>query len=183
MAILNNILSKTLFIVFVFFLSVAASAQQRPLSEDALLALYTFNFAKFTEWPVTSFQTHDASFNLCVLGENPFGIAAARIEGKPIKSHKLNLKHFPRVAVLKDCHLLFISRSEEWRLDAILQALNAAPILTVSNIPDFANRGGMIELEKVEQRILFTINPAAVERSDLRISSKLLELARIIGKS
>ena len=156
-------------------------AQQKTPDAYALMAVYTYNFAKFTEWPPHSLDPPDTPFNLCILGEDPFGIALAKIEGKQIKRHALRIKHYPRVAVIAGCHIVFISRSEDWRLDAILSDLRNTPVLTVSDIPDFARRGGMIALQTVAQKVHFSINPAAVARAGLRLSSKLLELAKIVS--
>ncbi|MFO1351639.1 MAG: YfiR family protein [Gammaproteobacteria bacterium] len=145
-----------------------------------LMALYTYNFAKFTTWPARGQAPPDAPLNLCVLGEDPFGTALTNIEGQRVQNRSLAVKRFPRVALLGDCHIVFVSRSEQWRLDAILNNLAALPILTVSDIPDFSKRGGMITLVLADQKLRFDINAAAVERSGLKLSSKLLELARIV---
>jgi hypothetical protein len=75
---------------------------------------------------------------------------------------------------------LFISRSEEWRLEVILKDLESLPILTVSDIPDFCQRGGMITLDVINQRVRFSINPQTAAQAQLKLSSKLLELAQIV---
>ena len=148
----------------------------------ALMALYTYNFAKFTKWPAQSFASEDAPLDLCVLGEDPFGTALAKVDTQKVRGHPLRIKLFPRVAVVSGCHIVFISRSEDWRLEQILASLQNASILTISDIPDFSERGGMITLTTVNNRIRFLINPEAVGRADLTLSSKLLELAQIIDK-
>jgi hypothetical protein len=147
----------------------------------ALMAVYVQNFAKFTTWPASSFADPDAALNICVLGEDPFGIALAKVDGSKVRSHALRIKHYPRVVVISGCHIVFVSRSEDWRLEQILQDLAGAPILTVSDIPEFSQQGGMITLLTVDRRLRFAINPAAVARGGLKLSSKLLELAQIVG--
>lgn len=161
--------------------SGSAQAQQRTPDEYALMAVYTYNFAKFTEWPSGSLSTPSAPLNFCILGEDPFGVALTKIEGKQVKRHQLRIKRYPRVAIISGCHIVFISRSEDWRLEAILQDLASSPVLTVSDIPDFAQRGGMIALKTVKQKVRFSINPAIAARAGLRLSSKLLELAQIVS--
>lgn len=179
MALLNA-MKITAFVVFITFLSKPLQAPGAVSDEYALMALYTYNFAKFTDWPSTSFAASDAPLNFCILGDDPFGMALVKIEGKNIKRHLLRIKHYPRVAVISACHIVFISRSEHARLQAILQALAGRPILTVSDIPDFARHGGMIGLETVAKRVRFSINSAAVSRAGLKLSSKLLELAQTV---
>ena len=108
-------------------------------------------------------------------------MALAKVEGSKVRNHAMQIKHYPRVAVISGCHIVFISRSERWRLEKILQDLTGAPILTVSDIPEFSQQGGMITLLTVDRRLRFAINPVAVSRAGLKLSSKLLELAQIVG--
>lgn len=156
------------------------SADNSKLDEYALMAIYAYNFAKFTQWPSTSFATTDAPLNFCVLGADPFGIALAKVEGKRVRGHPVRIKRYPRVAVVSGCHIVFVSRSEQWRLDRIVRDLRTASTLTVSDIPDFSRRGGMITLAVVDRKVRFAINPSVVVRAGLKLSSKLLELARIV---
>ncbi|MEZ5592064.1 MAG: YfiR family protein [Gammaproteobacteria bacterium] len=157
-----------------------AGGQEKRSDVYAVMAVYTYNFAKFTHWPPASIPVSGSSLNLCLLGEDPFGMSLSQLEGKTVKNHTLHIRRYPRVAVLADCHIVFVSRSEDWRLDTILRELAQAPILTVSDIPDFARRGGMIALQIVEQRVRFSINTAATAQAGLQLSSKLLELAQIV---
>ncbi len=52
----------------------------------------------------------------------------------------------------------------------------------VSRIPDFAQSGGTIELFRKEGRVRFIINLDAARHSRLEISSRLLNLAEIVGQ-
>jgi hypothetical protein len=76
-----------------------------------------------------------------------------------------------------------VSASEEGRLGAIFSIAKRAGALTVSDIPRFAERGGMIEFINREDRIRFTVNIASIEDARLTVSSELLKVAaRIIRK-
>lgn len=145
-----------------------------------LMAVYLYNFAKFTRWPAASFKTPEASLKLCVLGQNPFGVALDEISHKTVKTRPLNIKYFPRVAVVSDCHILFISRSERQRLAPILADIEGRPILTVSDIEGFTDRGGMIGLRLEDRLLRFVINLEPARLAGLRLSSKLLELASAV---
>jgi hypothetical protein len=54
------------------------------------------------------------------------------------------------------------------------------PILTVGDTEEFINGGGMVRFVETGRRIRFEINPDAVERVSLRVSSRLLRLADIV---
>jgi hypothetical protein len=78
---------------------------------------------------------------------------------------------------------VFISASEQSRITEILEAFRGKPVLTVSEVPGFCERGGFINLKVIESAIRFEINAAAGERAGLRFSSKLLSLARIVPEA
>lgn len=166
--------------LIVTLLSISHIALPATSDEYALKALYIYNFARFTDWPASSFTAADADLDFCILGEDPFGVTINQIKGRSIDGHTLNIKRFPRVAVVSACHILFISRSEEPRLDLILEAVSRRPILTISDIDRFSERGGMVTLLTQNQRIRFAINPAVAAQSNIWLSSKLLELANTI---
>jgi hypothetical protein len=163
-------------------MSTLAQAASTSVPVDALMAVYTYNFAKFTDWPPTSFDNPDSPLNFCLLGENPFDVGSlAYVVGKKVKNHPVIVYRYPRVAAIEDCHIVFVSRSEHWRLVRILADLQALPVLTVSDIPDFSRRGGIVTFIRAAGHLQFDINQAAARRAGLTISSKLLELARNVS--
>ena len=65
------------------------------------------------------------------------------------------------------------------RTAAILDELCGAPVLTVSDGAELIRSGGSIGLIVEEGRMRFAINPDAAHRAGLRLSSRLLQLAKI----
>ena len=159
------------------------SAQQGPISEYAVKAAYLYNFTKFVEWPAQAFPTATAPFILCIVGTDPFGDALDAVADKTVQERTLVVQRLPRVEESAGCHILFLSNSESNHLAQVLHRLENAPVLTVSDIQGFAEAGGMIGLVNVEQHIRFEINVSSTERANLKISSQLLKLAKIIGNS
>ena len=176
-------LAAILMVVWLLAIPKTGVADANSVNADTLMAVYTYNFAKFTEWPDSSFEHQSDPLNLCILGENSLGIAFNSIAGKKLKNRSLAVKHYPRVAVVRGCHIVFVSQSEKWRLSAILQDLHSLPILTVSDIEGFSHSGGMVTLFAQDHKIRFQINPIAVTGAGLKMSSKLLELAQIVHNS
>src|SRR6185369_13945658 len=86
-------------------------------------------------------------------------------------------KSFPPIA---GCHIVFISASEKSRVRTILDHLQGSSALTVSDMPGFCENGGMIDLGTLETKVRIEINPEAAERARLKVSSKLLGVARIV---
>jgi hypothetical protein len=85
-----------------------------------------------------------------------------------------------RVEEIEGAHLLFISPSEKGRVKQILQSLRNTPVLTISEIERFDQMGGIINFITAENKVQFEINSEQAERHQLKISSQLLKLARIV---
>jgi len=149
-------------------------------------AAYLYNFARFIQWPKRVVEGEDTSFVIGVLGDDPFGrILDDTVRSKTLAGHGVTVRRLwwqqqkDRVA-LKDCQILYISRSEQHRLDEIIRALEHVPVLIVSAIDDFARKGGMIGFVLDQGRIVFEINRSAMQNARLKASSKLLRLARLV---
>jgi len=151
-------------------------------SEYEVKAVFLFNFSQFVSWPPEALGQSDAPLVIAVLGRDPFGHELdAIVSGEHVGTHPLEVRRYHDVAQIKDCHILFIDRSEQDRLPAIVQALHGRSILTVSDIDDATRRGVMIDLVNESNHIRLKINVAAARESGLTISSKLLRPAEIVG--
>ena len=149
----------------------------QEFSQYDVEAAYLFNFAKFVTWPATPL-TQNGAFNICVFGDDPFGpsldriISGEKIDGKTVVDKKISS---PEEAPA--CSILYISSSEASRLHRVLSVVKDAPILTVSDIPDFTQRGGIIQFVLRDNRVRFEVNLVPVQRDRLTLSSELLKVA------
>jgi YfiR/HmsC-like len=151
------------------------------VSEYEVKAAFLFNFAKFVEWPDSAFRHPDEPIVLGILGEDPFGASIDRmLADKTIGGHRLLVKRFRGVDTLERCHILFIGRSEEERLDRVLAKLDGAPTLTVGEGEQFAEAGGMIAFVIDHNRVRFDVDLHAAREAGLNPSSQLLKVARIV---
>ena len=152
------------------------TAAQGP-TEYQVKAAFLYNFAKFVEWPA---EAHDPKgpLAICVLGRDPFDGELERVtEGKTIDNRKIVIRRTRDMAIARSCQVLFVSLSEARRVDEIFEALRDTSVLSVSEIPRFCRSGGVIAFEMQGQRVRFRINAMAAARANLKISSKLLQLA------
>lgn len=159
-------------------LSAPLAAAAEISREYLIKAAFLYNFAKFTEWPAAAFAAADAPLTICVLGEDPFGAALDAINGKEIRGRTVATRRLSDTTAAAECHVIFISVSEQTRLAGILESLRDRPVLTVADMPEFARTGGIINLKtNNEDRIRFDINVGRAQQAGLRMSSKLLSLA------
>lgn len=157
-------------------------AQSSAPTMPQVQAAFLFNFSKFVTWPNEAFQHSGDSLIIGVLGEDPFGaILEDTIRDKTVIGKHLIVKRFTRIQDALHCHILFLSISEESRLAQMIQALGKTNILTVSDMEQFAEHGGMVAFTVEDQKVRFNVNMEAVGRTELKIGSQLLKLARIVS--
>jgi hypothetical protein len=180
----SSLLRRT--IVAVLWLLFAASSvfgQEKP-GEYQVKAAYLYNFGRFVEWPARVATASTGSFTICVLGEDPFGPALdTTLAGEMIGNQKVAARRISSLQESVDCQILFISSSEAKRLNKIIEALGNSAVLTVSDIPQFSQRRGMIQLLMEGNRIRFEVNLAATQRAGLTLSSELLKVATAVRKN
>ena len=157
------------------------SAPPPAPTEYQVKAAFLYNFAKFVNWPPDAFKDSGDTFVIGILGTDPFGDAIeAGLKGKTIQGKSLTYKRLSGPEEAAGCHVVFVSESERKGLHEILSTLQKQPILTVSDMKGFAEKGGMIGFVLEQKKVGFHINQAVAEKSGLKISSQLLKLAKNI---
>ncbi|MCG8605337.1 YfiR family protein [bacterium] len=157
-----------------------AYAYGQEALEYQLKAAFLFNFAKFTEWPQKAFEENDSPLVLGVLGEDPFGEAIEPIKGKVVKRRKLEVKRFKDLVDLQPCHILFISASEKERLAEILTKVEGSAVLTVGDLDQFIDAGGVIRFTILDEKVGFEINAEAIKKAEFKISTQLLKFSKLV---
>lgn len=151
-----------------------------PPQEYAVKAAFLYNFAKFVEWPPEAFKDPASPLVLGILGTNPFGEALQSLKGKTVNGRPLAIRTAASLDGLGTCQILFISSSEVPFLPGILNSVKGQNVLTVGDVNEFCEAGGLVNLVTTGDRIGIEVNLEAVGRTRLKISSKILALARIV---
>lgn len=150
--------------------------------EYQVKAVFLFNFGQFVEWPQQVFDTPQAPFVICVVGDDPFGKTLDDVvRGESVGSRSLVVRRFNETTELSACNILFVSRNDSAHLEEALAAVRGQSVLTVTDIEGAEKRGAIIVLYSDNNRIRMRINLAAAKASHLVISSKLLRPAEVIG--
>jgi hypothetical protein len=172
------VLQKRLVLVALALLAGASSADASPADEYAVKAAMVYNFAKFVEWPARETSDEPQSLRLCVLADGPVRQSFEALAGRSVSDRILEVRAVSGTERTDGCQILYISApSLRSATSDILSRCAARPILTVSDVPDFAAVGGMIGLTTVERKIRFEIHLGAAEAAGLVLSSRLLALA------
>jgi hypothetical protein len=147
-------------------------------TEYQVKAAYLYNFGRFVEWPA---HADGDGFGICVIGRDPFGQTLdSAVAGQSINGRGVVTRRLPGIAEAAGCRILFISASEDAQVNRILSTLQNTSVLTVSDMPRFTERGGMVQFIQDGNRVRFEINRAVAERAGLTLSSELLRVASAV---
>jgi hypothetical protein len=172
-------ISRLIFGVVCFVLLATNTNAAEKASEYEVKAAYLYNFAKFVQWP----EDGGASFDICILGTDPFGGAlGAIVEGESLRGRRVVIRATDRSAAVTDCNMVFVAASERSRITQIVESLEQRPVLTVSDIPQFAEKGGVIGFVNKGGRVRFEVNLTAAQEAKLVVGSGLLSVAAKIYK-
>ena len=156
-------------------------AADDTFSEYEIKAAFLFNFAKFIQWPDNAIDENPDVFEIGILGKDPFGKALDRIvKDEKVHERKVIIKRSDSPSDLRNCFILFICSSEESKLKNILSGLKESPVLTVGDMSNFAQAGGIVGFYMEKKKVRFEINLAAAAQANLNIRSGLLKLSRIV---
>ena len=166
----------------------AASAATPPAPsitrENEIKAAALYNIIVFTDWPPTAFADAKSPLVIGVLGRGPIAdLLKDLVENEQWHGRRVTLESYASPAQVKDCHVLFIGRSEHEGWSALRGQWARRPVLTVSDAPDFARRGGIVQLGIEHNRLKLTVNLAAARIGGLTISSKVLRLSDVVGET
>jgi hypothetical protein len=143
-------------------------------------AVFLLNFAKFVQWPPQVFREATAPFVLCVLRQNPFGDALDQaVQGEQIGGRAIAVRHLKTPDLAVGCHMLFVPRSVLAE-DGVAAVPVETGLLTVGESETFLKLGGVISFFNESGRVRFAVNSEAAERTGLRLSSRLLRVARVV---
>jgi hypothetical protein len=164
--------------------SPATFASPQAANEYEIKAAFLLNFAKFVDWPPKSFSDAQSPFLICVIGHDPFGpVLDSSAIGRTVDDRVVEVDRYPNTRNLSEaqhCHIAFVSASEKQHFRKVIDSFQGKSVLLVSDADGFASEGGVIEFQMADDHVGFVINPDAASRADLQVSSKLLDLAKIV---
>ena len=150
-------------------------------NELKLKILYLYNFSKLTEWPESTFESEDTAVNICIYGDDRYAHAAQALSKKQIKKRSIKILTITSAEQVAKCHALLIAKNSRQPQQFLTQAYQHN-VLTTGDDNNFIKHGGIIGLIKIGNKIRFEINLGAINNKQLKISSKLLRLAKTIHR-
>ena len=170
-------------LLFALVCAMASSLGAATLNSDAdeyrAKANFLAQFPYFVEWPANASDTTDSSFRFCVYGDFQFGTSLAEaLRSATVHGRRMELQWVRKEKELRGCQMLFVSRSEEKRYAHILDGLRGTSVFTIGETPAFLEAGGDVYIYPENDALRFEVNLSAVQRGRLKLSARLLTLAR-----
>lgn len=168
-------------LILLLFHAPILHAGENKFQEHHVKAVFLYNIANFVSWPAEAFERPDSPFTICILGNDPFGAILEQIAfNEHIRGRRIVIRRTADIKNICGCQILFISPSMKHQLPDILQAAEGRKILTIGDVAGFTEIGGTINLIKKGVRVEMEISIASSRKAGLDISSKLLNLAKIV---
>jgi hypothetical protein len=86
----------------------------------------------------------------------------------------------PSDELLEKCEIIYFGDASPEDIRKTLAKVSGRPVLTLGETDSFPRRGGMIGLVKDEDHIEIVVNLQLAQRSGVKISSRVLNLATIV---
>ncbi|MBL9202335.1 MAG: YfiR family protein [Opitutaceae bacterium] len=151
------------------------------MSEAELKAAFVPKFPLFVQWPAAAAKPASLPLVIGVLdGAEIMPHLEALVTGRSVGGRPLSLKVCRDAREARQCHIVFLGSGDAGRIQEVLRQLEGASVLTVSDAPDFASQGGMVNLVTTSRRVRLEVNLDAIQRVALRIDPQLLQMARVV---
>jgi hypothetical protein len=162
-----------------FLAGISFHAIAQIANEYDVKSTFIYHFIKsYVQWPETAQASKEGRFNICVFGESPIADYKSFFDKVSTSKLKISLLDISSIASAESrCHVVFIGKSETDAVKDILSSLAGKPLLTVSDINNFASAGGMIEFVINDDKVKMIINTKPAQTASLRIDSALLDIA------
>lgn len=156
--------------------SYAQSDESRVARIQSVLIL---RLIKFVDWPPDVLAASE-DLHICTWGDSATEYSLRSIPTQKIREHEIRVRKLGYVLDTRNCHVLYISSSIRDVTPALLYSSGSRSLLTVSDIPDFTKRGGIIGLVRRDNRISFEIQLRYAREHGLQIGAPLLDLAKVL---
>jgi hypothetical protein len=150
-------------------------------SEYAVKAAFLFKFAGFVDWAPGTFKSANSPIVIGIVGDDPFGpVIDKLVLNHMINGHPITILRGHKIGEISGEQILFIGSSESSRMAPIAANLAGKHVLTVADFQDpIVIINFVIESEKVR----FDVNLEQARQVGIKLSSKLLSVAKeVYGK-
>ena len=155
-------------------------AQADLAREARIKAVLVIRLVKFMEWPG---ETRAEPLNICTWGESGTTAGLHSLQGQSVREREIRVRKLASSTAgldLRGCQVLFVAECVREVSPGLLYGSGNPAVLTISEMPDFSKRGGIISLVNLDNRVAFDIHSRYAREAGLQIGAPLLQLARVV---
>lgn len=161
----------------------AVAASRVTVTEQQIKAAFLYKFGGYVEWPDAAFASAGSPLEIGLIGAESLADELSRIStNRTVNGRPVVIRRLGQHDQVTGVHVLFLARDQRWRLPEIQAAIRGMPVLLITEgepLPD----GAMINFVVVDDKVRFDIALPSAEAARLRISARLLSVARrVIGR-
>ncbi len=172
---------RAAFVACVLLLAAAAPAVAEAPDPSALKADMLVSMAKFVQWPDAIMTQNRGQLVVAVLGEDDLAAAIASVMStRSVNGKPVFVRFARRAQDVRGCQIVYIASSELGRAAEVEELLRGTPTLVLADAEGFAAHGGMVNFSGSPPNVRFEICLVRAQQAGLRISSRLLALARVV---
>jgi hypothetical protein len=164
--------------------SVAQPADEGSVLERRVKAAFVFKFAAFVEWPPTALPADDAPIWIAVMGGEAMvqDLLEASGSSRTVEGRRVLAKQVAPGETLDGVHILFVRSEALGQLGGSVADLKPDAMLIVTESQGALSHGSVVNFVLEEGKVRFDISLGAAERRGLRLSSRLITVARAVIK-
>lgn len=160
-------------------LAVCSYSSSKTPSEYDVKLVYLYNFTRFINWPDSAFNSPEAPYSICVMGDIPSRESAKMLEQKRSRNRPIAIHFLDSDKATDTCHILFITKSIEFAAMSNITKRTSPYTLTIGESPGFAKHNGEIGfLLDNRNHVRVEINLHGAKQKEIDMRAKLLEIAR-----
>lgn len=161
---------------------MGAAADDGEFSEYQVKAAFLLRIMDFITFTSADSEPAELPNKLCIYGKSPFGDVLQTQASQ--QSKRVHISYPKDLATLNVCHFVFITSEVAVPLSEIIFSTKNGPMLTISDIPDFTRKGGMLELSVDHElnRVLILLNLRSCEMAGVQVAANLADLATLVDQ-
>lgn len=154
-------------------------AQSAGAAENAIKAAFLYKFSAYIQWPPGVFSGPDAPIVFGILDADEIAENLEQITGeRTVNGHPIAVRKLRPGDSISGVHVLFIGSSQAGVTENMLVESANRPVLTVTDSNHWNTSYSAINFVVVGDKVRFDVSLKSATRNDLKISTRLLSVAR-----
>lgn len=163
--------------------ATAAQVEAERAIEQRVKAAFLYRFTEFVTWPETAYARPDSPFVMVVAG--PEGVAdnlRTITTGRSVAGRVIEVRRIGAGDNIPPSQVVYIAGSDSGRVRDLMRT-TPRHALVVTEAEGALDYGSVINFVLAQERVRFDISLESAERRGLRLSSRLLAVARSVRGS